>query len=190
MRVLRDLFRSCARAVAWACLVLAAASPAAAETPGSITFVAKNLVATANGTFHEWKVTRAVIDEEDLSKSRVEIEIDLASIDTQNEDRDEHLRDPDFFEVARYPKAKVLIASPRMKGDSAFEADVTLTMHGHTKTFPVEFRIENREARQITAEFTLNRMDWKIGESYSLLNPLSIEEEVPVRVNASVPEGS
>ena len=79
---------------------LAAQSEPAAP-PGSIRFIGKNAVATARGSFHSWQVRSHHIDFEDLASSFVEIEIDVASLDTDNRRRDDHLRSEDFFEVER-----------------------------------------------------------------------------------------
>ena len=50
--------------------------------------------------------------------------------------------------------------------------------------------IEDREERKITAVFTLNRMDFEVGSPYSMINPLSIEEEIPMKVTAFIPPGA
>ena len=171
-------------------LVLLPLASASAAAPGEITFVAENKVATANGTFHSWKVTKAVINETDPGKSRVEIEVDLASIDTDSERRDKHLRNPDFFDVEKYPTAHIVIENAKLTGKDAFTVDVTMDLHGVKRTFPVSFRIDDREARKISAAFTLNRMDFAIGEPYSMLNPLSIDEEISVKVGATIPPAS
>jgi polyisoprenoid-binding protein YceI len=190
MRKLR-LGRLPAVGMALAVLVLLPLAAAAdARAPGEITFVGANKVATANGTFRSWKVTTAEINEADPGKSRVELEVDLASIDTANDKRDKHLRNADFFDVEKYPTAHVLIEGAKLAGEDVFAADVTMDLHGVKKTFPVKFRIEDRKARKISAAFTINRMDFGIGEPYSMLNPLSIEEEIPVRVTATIPPAS
>lgn len=98
-------------------LLLLSISPIAAKDtvspPGSITFVAENKVATANGVFREWKIVEAKIDEKNPAASRIELEIDLSSIDTGNTKRDDHLRNPDYFEVEKYPTASVVIDNVR-----------------------------------------------------------------------------
>ena len=83
---------------------LMAADPGA---PGEITFVGKNAFATANGTFHVWRVVDRSIDLDDPGASWAEVEIDLSSVDTGIERRDDHLRDPDFFEIEAWPLARV-----------------------------------------------------------------------------------
>ena len=161
---------------------------AESRSPGSITFVAKNMVATANGVFRDWKIVEAKVDPAKPASSRIVLEIDLRSIDTGNSKRDDHLRNPDFFEVEKYPTASVVIDNVRYEGSDTFDADVTLDLHGKQKTLPVRFRIEDREERRIVAEFVINRMDFEIGKSHMGINPLSIEEEVPMKVTATIPQ--
>src|SRR5262249_58429128 len=60
------------------------------------------MVSNVRGEFG--KVSGTInVNETDLSKSTVEATIDAASINTRNEKRDEHLKSPDFFDVAKYP---------------------------------------------------------------------------------------
>ena len=55
------------------------------------------------------------IDIEDLSQGMVTITIDATSIDTDNDDRDKHLRSEDFFDVARHPK--ITFVSTKLMAD-------------------------------------------------------------------------
>lgn len=63
----------------------------------------------------------------------VEATIDAASIDTRNEKRDEHLRSPDFLDVAKFPT--ITFKSKKIVAAGAGKAKVTgdLTLHGVTK---------------------------------------------------------
>lgn len=66
-------------------------------------FSAKHLmISTVRGRFAEVRGTIR-LDEGAMARSSVEVEIDTASIDTRQEQRDTHLRSADFFEVERYP---------------------------------------------------------------------------------------
>lgn len=76
---------------------------------GRITFVGKNAIATANGVFHRWKIVERQLDLAALGTGFIVIEIDVASLDTDNKRRDDHLRTVDFFEVERWPKARVRV---------------------------------------------------------------------------------
>ena len=61
------------------------------------------MVSTVHGTFDKYSGSIAV-DDGDISKAKMHVEIDASSIDTANPKRDEHLRSPDFFDTAHFPK--------------------------------------------------------------------------------------
>jgi len=158
--------------------------------PDAIRFTARNLIVTARGEFHRWRVRRASIDEEHPERSVVEVEVDLGSVDTGIERRDEHLRTADFFDVERFPAALVTLEGFRLhEGEKVdrFTADVTLDLHGVTRRFPMEFTIVDRETRRIEGEVTLRRTDYGIGGPVRRWNPVSVRDEVHVHVEATVP---
>jgi polyisoprenoid-binding protein YceI len=69
----------------------------------AVEFKVKHLmISWVKGVFTEIEGT-AVIDEKALDKASVKVQIQTASIDTNNKKRDDHLRSPDFFDVAAYP---------------------------------------------------------------------------------------
>lgn len=169
-------------------LLVAAAVPAAAfaAPPGAIRFRAGNLITTADGEFRDWRIVRAVVDEEKPENSRIELEVVVTSLATGIDRRDEHLRTADFFDVATFPVAKVTLSRFRLDGPDAFTADVTLDLHGKTKSFPMSFRIEDRAARRIAGSVTIDRRDFGVGSPESW-NPLSVRNAVEVSVEATVP---
>src|SRR3954471_18505325 len=66
-------------------------------------FAAKHaMVATIRGQFTGYRA-EVHLDEENPAASNVRIEIDTATVDSRNADRDAHLRTPDFFDVETYP---------------------------------------------------------------------------------------
>lgn len=180
-RVLRILL---AAAVAW----LVSAAPLRAEPPGRIAFTGSNLLVTAEGTFRDWRIVEARIDEEDPARSRVVVAIDVASLDTGIRARDEHLRSEAFFDVARHPTARAVVENVRELDATGFTADVTLEIRDREKTFPMRFEIVDRAARRIAGKTVLDRNEWGVGEPFSRWVPLSIRDEVDVRVEATVPE--
>lgn len=166
-----------------------------AAPPGEIRFVGKNRMATANSVFHNWTVTRAEIDPEDLAASVVEIQIDIASLDTGIPRRDEHLRTADFFEVEKYPAATVRFYDARPKegapeGASLYAAKMDLKIRDIQKTQDVEFELIDPETFTVRGAFTVLRTDFGVGEPYRKLNPLSIEDEVKLSFEAALLGGS
>jgi len=73
------------------------------------------------------------IDDADITKSKVDVTIDAASIDTANAKRDEHLRSPDFFDVAKYPTLKFVSTKVAKAGEGRLKVTGNLTIHGVTK---------------------------------------------------------
>ncbi len=90
------------------------------------------MVSTVRGEFQKISGTVSV-DEKDVTKSKVNVTIDPASINTRQEKRDEHLRSADFFDVAQYPT--MTFVSTKVQKGKAGKLKVTgdLTMHGVTK---------------------------------------------------------
>lgn len=72
------------------------------------------------------------LDEHDVTKSKVSVSIDVASVNTNVKDRDDHLRGPDFFDVEKFPK--ITFASRRFeKVGERLRVTGDLTLHGVTK---------------------------------------------------------
>ena len=69
-----------------------------------------------------------MLDEQNLENSSVSVVIDVASIDTNDEKRDEHLRSADFFDVVNFPKITFTSTKVTPKGGDAFEVAGDLTI--------------------------------------------------------------
>jgi polyisoprenoid-binding protein YceI len=72
-------------------------------------------------------------DENDPTKSSIEVTIDVAGIDTRNAKRDDHLRSPDFFDVANHPTITFKSKSAEKVGEGKFKVTGDLTIKGVTK---------------------------------------------------------
>jgi polyisoprenoid-binding protein YceI len=89
-------------------------------------------ISTVRGAFS--KVTGTVVlDESDITKSTVNVSIDVATVDTREPDRDKDLRSDHFFDVAKYPA--ITFKSKKVEQVSPGKLKVTgdLTMHGVTR---------------------------------------------------------
>jgi polyisoprenoid-binding protein YceI len=72
------------------------------------------------------------VDDENLANARVNIEIESASVDTNNAQRDEHLRTAEFLDCAKHPK--ITFASTQVaKADGGYRVTGDFTLHGVTK---------------------------------------------------------
>jgi polyisoprenoid-binding protein YceI len=99
----------------------------------SVQFKVKHLmVSNVKGNFNKFSGA-VTIDDADITKSKVDVTIDAASIDTANAKRDEHLRSPDFFDVAKYPTLKFVSTKVAKAGEGRLKVTGNLTIHGVTK---------------------------------------------------------
>jgi polyisoprenoid-binding protein YceI len=103
---------------------------------------------------------------EDLSASGVMVEIDAASIDTDHEQRDSHLKSADFLDVENHPA--IVFESTRVEiGDEGFVLTGDLTMHGVTKEVSFPFTMVGpikdplgMMRMGIEGSVTVDRRDW------------------------------
>jgi polyisoprenoid-binding protein YceI len=165
------------------------AEAAGDASAGTIRFEARNLIMKARGEFHVWRVASAVINWEKPAESVVEVVVDLASVDTGIERRDKHLRTADFFDVATYPGATAVLERFRQEDlthPAQWTADVTLDLHGETRSFPMTFTVD-REKGRAEGETTLLRTDYGVGDAVNRWNPASVRDEVKLQVDVAIP---
>ncbi|MFK7897870.1 MAG: YceI family protein [Myxococcota bacterium] len=171
-----------------------ASSPSAVTPPGKIEFVGKNLIANAEGTFHRWHVVEKQIDLAMPDKSYVVVEVDLSSIDTKNESRDDHLRTADFFDVETFPTARVRGYGLQATGETEagvkqFSLSFDLDLHGVKKTVQGEARLleTSPTGTRFEGDLEINRVDFGIGSPASRWNPMSIKEMIPIHFEVELP---
>jgi polyisoprenoid-binding protein YceI len=158
------------------------------DPPGTIRFMAHMAtLGESGGVFRRWRIVRAIVDDERPERSEVELEVDLESIDTDNTERDRHLRSAKFFDVERYPTARVVVGGVRLEDAEHFTAEVRLDLHGRSASFPMRFTIVDRPARRIQSRTTVRRLDFDVGPPTGWLNPMNIRNEIEVEVDAIVP---
>jgi len=107
----------------------------------SIDFSIKHMmVSKVKGVFRTFDASIEA-DLEDLTTASIEFTVDVNSVDTRNDDRDNHLRSADFFDVEQFPKMIFKSKEIVKKGRSEYEVTGDLTIHGTTKseTFIVSY---------------------------------------------------
>jgi polyisoprenoid-binding protein YceI len=138
------------------------------QAHSEVGFVVRHLVVTkVRGRFANFSGT--IVTAENPLESSVDIEVDLNSITTNQEQRDGHLRSADFFEVETYPTMTYKASGARQDGDK-FVLDGELTLKGVTKVVPLTFELngigENPLAGGTVAGFSgtasINRKDFNV----------------------------
>jgi polyisoprenoid-binding protein YceI len=98
----------------------------------AINFSVKHFFTPVTGTFRDFQIDLA-FDPEAPESSSVKVSIDVASVDTNNEKRDTHLRSPDFFDAESYPTMVFESTSIRQVTPNRLLATGNLTIKETTK---------------------------------------------------------
>jgi polyisoprenoid-binding protein YceI len=133
----------------------------------SAEFVARYMLSKVRGAFPE--IAGTIRFAEKPEESTVEVEIQTATVNTNSEMRDEHLRSEDFFFVEKYPTMVFKSTGVRSTGGTEFELDGDLTIHGVTKpvTFEGEFLgwgkdMAGKQRLFAEAKTTVERAAWDL----------------------------
>jgi len=98
------------------------------------------MISTVKGLFDDFEV-HVQGDPADLSSLHVEVSIAVNSINTKNEQRDQHLRSEDFFNVGAFPKITFTSTQLTAKGGDGYTLEGELSIKGQTKA--IKLNLEN-----------------------------------------------
>ena len=122
---------------------------------------------------------------------KISFDIDLNSIQSDDEKLTGHLKSPDFFDVAKFPKAtftstSLTPADANAPAGTTHMLRGTLDMHGVQKEVVIPVKAEqNAEGVRATSEFTINRHDW--GISYKGMADDLIKDNVLIKLDLMFP---
>ncbi len=152
-----------------------------------VEFVASKVTRSHNGSFKQFS-GQIELAPNSIPASRVAIDIDTGSVVADDNDLTAHLKTPDFFDVAKFPKAT--FASARIEPGTAGGDNYTITgnfdLHGVKKSisFPATVKVAP-ESVAVDAEFAINRKDFAIiyaGKADDL-----IRDGVVIKLSLKVP---
>ncbi len=148
-------------------------------------------ISKVKGGFEKFDIT--VVTTENPLDARISVSIDVASVNTRQEQRDNHLRTSDFFAIDEHPTIEFVSSAIRVDGDD-WTIDGDLTMRGVTKpaTFTGEFGgiIVNGYGQTVAGgTFTtkINRHDFGVSWNAAVeAGGLTLGDEVTITVDAQV----
>jgi polyisoprenoid-binding protein YceI len=155
------------------------------------TFAVRHLaISTVRGEFKAID-GKLAIDDQDPTRSKVDVTIDANSIDTRNEKRDAHLKSADFFDVANNPK--ITFKSTKIeKAGEGYKVTGDLTIRGNSK--PVTLEVDEftkpikdpqgASRRAIHATGKLNRKDYGLAWSKVVEAGPVVADEVKMEISA------
>lgn len=154
------------------------------------------MVTWVRGRFNEAQ-GKVWYDPANPADTRIEIDINPASVNTQNERRDKHLRSDDFFATDKHPEMKFVSKKAEVSGDG-LKVSGDLTMRGVTKEVvlmvaeisPSVADSRGGEKMGATASAKINRKDWGINY-HQLLDSggLNVADEVTIEIDAELARG-
>jgi polyisoprenoid-binding protein YceI len=136
------------------------------------------------------------IDDKDLTKTKVDVTLDTATINTENAKRDEHLKGSDFFDVQKFPQIK-FVSKKVSKGKDGLSIAGDLTIRGITKT--AELNVEGPSQsvkdpwgnvkRGFSATTKINRKDFGITWNKALDGGgVVVGDDVKISIEAEIQE--
>jgi polyisoprenoid-binding protein YceI len=177
---------------------LASTAPAAVETynidpvHSSVGFSVRHFLTKVPGLFTKFTGT-ITVDRDNLENSSVVATIDVASVSTNSEKRDNDLRSPNFFDAANFGSITFKSTAWKKTGDNTFDVTGDLTIRGTTK--PVVLKVDllgfgpGMMSAQLSgwdASVTLNRTDFGVNGPAMLGKALGSEVGVSITIEADL----
>jgi len=151
------------------------------------------MISNVRGRFEDFKGT-VDFDERKPSRSKVSVEIDVASVNTREPKRDGHLKSPDFFDAATYPT--VIFKSKRLEtvDDSRGRITGDLTIRGITKEVVLDTEYSGQAkspwgavSAGFSAQTTINRKDWGLNWNQVLeTGGVLVGDEVTINIELEI----
>ncbi|RBP53615.1 YceI family protein [Arenicella xantha] len=127
-----------------------------------IRFTGDQAGAAFTGEWQQWQATIR-FDKDTLAQSRFEVEIDPASADSGDQERDQTIATADFFDATNHPKA-TFQATEFNTAASGYRTLGTLTMKGINKPLDFVFNVTQEQGTQVlTGSAKIDRLAWNIG---------------------------
>ena len=160
------------------------------KSHSEVAFQVRHLLTKVRGRFAEFDGT-IEYDDVEPTRSSVRVTVRAASIDTNERDRDAHLRSADFFDVEKYEALAFQSKSITPRGPHAYEVNGDLTIHGVTRavSFDVEFLGKAKdpwgnERVAFEGEATINRKDYGLNWNAALeTGGFLVGDEVKIAVS-------
>ncbi len=158
----------------------------------SAEFVCKHVLSKVRGMFAQPSGT-VTLDEATPANSRINATINVNAITTGVEERDTHLKGPDFFDVARFPAITFVSTGVSRSSATSYSVTGNLTMHGVTKPVTLavmaspQFNHAGGVRRGIEATTSVNRKDfglrWEFpGEGAGVV----VGDDIQITINAEL----
>lgn len=155
-------------------------------TKSSVIFQIKNLGVYTNGSFSG---VRGEIDFDPahLDVSTIEASVDVITINTGNDSRDDHLKSDSYFDVEKYPKITVRSVTFKHKGGNNFTGVFNLTIKDKTNQIELPFiYADNGSTATFKGSLKIDRTAYGVGDS-SLIMSADVNISINVEADKRIP---
>jgi len=154
--------------------------PVASES--SVQFSLKNFGFRTGGSL-DTPEGDIIFNPDDLSKSSFRVTIKTGGINTDNESRDEHLKEESYFDVKNYPLIRFVSSSVKETGKKgSYQTVGILTVKSKSKEITMPFTAEkNGNGWTFSGSLKMNRRDYDVGGSSTLSDEVTIDIKVVAR---------
>ena len=153
-----------------------------------LTFVGTQAGAPFEGKFEKFTAD-IKFDPKDLATSHFDVKIDMASVNSQDGERDTTLKDADLFAVKQFPSAHYVAEKFTDKGKGQYAASGKLTLRNVTKDVPIEFTFEQKDAGALLkGSASIKRLDFGVGQG-DWKDTSTVANEVKVKFTLSLAKG-
>ena len=158
-------------------------------THSEVGFKVKHMMFTnVSGKFKTYDA-EITTEDDDFTKSEISFSADINSIDTNNTDRDNHLKSADFFDAENHPKLTFKSSSLTKSGDE-YQLTGELSLHGITKTVKLDAEVSGllkdpwgNTKVGLNIEGKINRKDWGLNWNSALeTGGVLVGEEVKLSI--------
>jgi polyisoprenoid-binding protein YceI len=158
------------------CTYVAVAAAAAPPPPHFVLEPSRSLLrfsfvqagATNTGRFAKYNAD-VFFSNENLAGSKIDVTIDIASLDTGDKERDDTLKGADLFDVKKFPQAHFVATKIASSGAGRYEAQGKLTIRNVTKDLkvPMTFQTKVEQGKTmgyLTGRATIKRLEYGVGQ--------------------------
>ena len=150
-------------------------------TKSAISFKIKNMGISCTGVFNGLQAD-VQFKPADLTNSSIIASVETATVNSDNDMRDNHLKSADYFDVATYPKITLKSVSFKHKSGDNYTGSFNVTIKDKTKLIEIPFTYtEKGNAAVFNGNFKINRKDFGLGG-----NSMVLADEATVTVNTEI----
>lgn len=141
------------------------------DSESKVNFTIKNFGLNVDGNFSGLKGT-IVFDQNSIDKTQINLSVNTNSVNTNNKDRDKHLKKVNYFDAEKFPQISFTSTSIKKKiGINKFSIKGNLTIKGITKAVEFDAIISLKESTlTIKGSLQLNRRTFNVGERSMILS--------------------